>query len=70
MLKNVWFLFCVQIALRREKMGETAPFWNFSAASYPDLEAAMSNGSAFKEANRSLDVDTSLFSRVLSRQNL
>nr|XP_043632598.1 acetolactate synthase small subunit 1, chloroplastic-like [Erigeron canadensis] len=29
-----------KIALRREKLGETAPFWNFSAASYPDLESA------------------------------
>ncbi|KAI3520280.1 hypothetical protein L1887_09603 [Cichorium endivia] len=28
-----------KIALRREKLGETAPFWNFCAASYPDLEA-------------------------------
>ncbi|KAL2248813.1 UNVERIFIED_CONTAM: Acetolactate synthase small subunit 1, chloroplastic [Sesamum indicum] len=28
-----------KIALRREKMGESAPFWRFSAASYPDLEA-------------------------------
>ncbi|KAK9053458.1 hypothetical protein SSX86_030092 [Deinandra increscens subsp. villosa] len=28
-----------KIALRREKLGETAPFWNFSAASYPDIEA-------------------------------
>jgi acetolactate synthase-1/3 small subunit len=27
-----------KIALRREKMGESAPFWRFSAASYPDLE--------------------------------
>ncbi|EEF32568.1 acetolactate synthase small subunit 2, chloroplastic [Ricinus communis] len=26
-----------KIALRREKMGECAPFWRFSAASYPDL---------------------------------
>ncbi|KAJ6891842.1 hypothetical protein NC651_025132 [Populus alba x Populus x berolinensis] len=26
------------IALRRETMGETAPFWSFSAASYPDLD--------------------------------
>ncbi|XP_006663345.3 acetolactate synthase small subunit 2, chloroplastic-like isoform X1 [Oryza brachyantha] len=30
-----------KIALRREKMGENAPFWRFSAASYPDLEVAM-----------------------------
>uniref|UniRef100_A0A7N0U0T4 ACT domain-containing protein n=1 Tax=Kalanchoe fedtschenkoi TaxID=63787 RepID=A0A7N0U0T4_KALFE len=27
-----------KIALRREKMGESAPFWRFSAASYPDLK--------------------------------
>ncbi|KZV58201.1 acetolactate synthase small subunit 1, chloroplastic-like [Dorcoceras hygrometricum] len=26
-----------KIALRREKMGETAPFWIFSTSSYPDL---------------------------------
>ncbi|KNA15049.1 hypothetical protein SOVF_101660 [Spinacia oleracea] len=31
-----------KIALRREKLGESAPFWRFSAASYPDLEEAMS----------------------------
>ncbi|KAE9450407.1 hypothetical protein C3L33_17688, partial [Rhododendron williamsianum] len=30
-----------KIALRREKMGESAPFWRYSAASYPDLEGAM-----------------------------
>lgn len=30
-----------KIALRREKMGESAPFWRFSAASYPDLEESM-----------------------------
>nr|TKR74513.1 acetolactate synthase small subunit 1, chloroplastic-like isoform X1 [Populus alba] len=27
-----------KIALRRETMGETAPFWSFSAASYPELD--------------------------------
>ncbi|XP_077227692.1 acetolactate synthase small subunit 1, chloroplastic-like [Tasmannia lanceolata] len=30
-----------KIALRREKMGETAPFWRFSASSYPDLETTI-----------------------------
>ncbi|GAB2217985.1 hypothetical protein Droror1_Dr00001200 [Drosera rotundifolia] len=30
-----------KIALRREKMGESAPFWRFSAASYPDLEVTI-----------------------------
>ncbi|XVE84389.1 hypothetical protein DITRI_Ditri17bG0008600 [Diplodiscus trichospermus] len=29
-----------KIALRREKMGASAPFWRFSAASYPDLQEA------------------------------
>ena len=28
--------------MRREKLGESAPFWRFSAASYPDLEGAIS----------------------------
>ncbi|KAM1808950.1 hypothetical protein ACFX12_025915 [Malus domestica] len=27
-----------KIALRREKLGASAPFWRYSAASYPDLE--------------------------------
>ncbi|KAJ7980620.1 Acetolactate synthase small subunit chloroplastic-like [Quillaja saponaria] len=30
-----------KIALRREKMGASAPFWRYSAASYPDLEGPM-----------------------------
>ncbi|GAV67139.1 ALS_ss_C domain-containing protein/ACT_5 domain-containing protein [Cephalotus follicularis] len=30
-----------KIALRREKMGASAPFWRFSAASYPDLKQSM-----------------------------
>ncbi|CAN6463740.1 unnamed protein product [Victoria cruziana] len=29
-----------RIALRREKLGASAPFWRFSAASYPDIEDA------------------------------
>ncbi|ONK57882.1 uncharacterized protein A4U43_C09F5180 [Asparagus officinalis] len=31
-----------KIALRRERMGEKAPFWRFSAATYPDLEVPIS----------------------------
>lgn len=40
-----------KIALRREKMGETAPFWRFSAASYPDLQRtrAIEDDSATKQ---------------------
>ncbi|KAK1592500.1 hypothetical protein Q3G72_025868 [Acer saccharum] len=30
-----------KIALRREKLGASAPFWRFSAASYPDLRESM-----------------------------
>ncbi|XP_070033446.1 acetolactate synthase small subunit 1, chloroplastic-like isoform X2 [Nicotiana tomentosiformis] len=41
-----------KIALRREKMGESAPFWRFSAASYPDLEGAMSAGTISRTTKR------------------
>ncbi|KAE9448088.1 hypothetical protein C3L33_20021, partial [Rhododendron williamsianum] len=37
-----------KIALKREKMGETAPFWRFSAASYPDLEGTVPGGSLLR----------------------
>ncbi|KAH6821692.1 VALINE-TOLERANT 1 [Perilla frutescens var. hirtella] len=42
-----------KIALRREKMGETAPFWRFSAASYPDLQGTrpIKHDSAIKQIN-------------------
>ncbi|XP_034211498.1 acetolactate synthase small subunit 1, chloroplastic-like isoform X2 [Prunus dulcis] len=52
-----------KIALRREKMGETAPFWRFSAASYPDLEKSMAIDDLAVKANRSLNVDASTASR-------
>ena len=45
----------LQIALRREKMGDTAPFWNFSAASYPDLEKAIPIGALPGNAKQKLD---------------
>ncbi|XP_057784495.1 acetolactate synthase small subunit 1, chloroplastic-like isoform X2 [Salvia miltiorrhiza] len=41
-----------KIALRRERMGETAPFWRFSAASYPDLQGTI----PIKEDNASKQV--------------
>ncbi|CAK9134616.1 unnamed protein product [Ilex paraguariensis] len=41
-----------KIALRREKMGETAPFWRFSAASYPDLEGTNPVGSLMASTAR------------------
>ncbi|KAL5773809.1 hypothetical protein ACOSQ2_013733 [Xanthoceras sorbifolium] len=48
-----------KIALRREMMGETASFWNFSAASYPNLEGTMSNGVVVAKASGSLHANTS-----------
>lgn len=47
-----------KIALRREKMGETAPFWRFSAASYPDLEQ-ITNGAATQK-----DIQPTIKSKV------
>lgn len=45
-------------------MGETAPFWNFSAASYPDLERAVPNGAVVPKNNGSLNGNTSTSSGV------
>ncbi|XP_022874933.1 acetolactate synthase small subunit 1, chloroplastic-like [Olea europaea var. sylvestris] len=45
-----------KIALRREKMGESAPFWRFSAASYPDLEETRPLDTVPSSAKRTPDV--------------
>ncbi|XP_059440126.1 acetolactate synthase small subunit 2, chloroplastic-like [Corylus avellana] len=52
-----------KIALRREKMGETAPFWDFSAASYPDLEQPSPTNVLVENANRSLNGNVSTSSK-------
>ncbi|XP_022960564.1 acetolactate synthase small subunit 1, chloroplastic-like [Cucurbita moschata] len=44
-----------KIALRREKMGETAPFWRFSAASYPDLKDSRPVDAFVGDASQSLN---------------
>ena len=36
-------------------MGESAPFWRFSAASYPDLEGTMSPDAVLRAAKRIRD---------------
>ncbi|KAF3455191.1 hypothetical protein FNV43_RR05639 [Rhamnella rubrinervis] len=46
-----------KIALRREKMGETAPFWRFSATSYPDLEREVPADALVGKINRSSNGD-------------
>ncbi|KAG6647515.1 hypothetical protein CIPAW_07G084300, partial [Carya illinoinensis] len=43
------------IALRREKIGETAPFWGFCAASYPDLEQPPPANVLVEKASQSLN---------------
>ncbi|KAI5678376.1 hypothetical protein M9H77_09326 [Catharanthus roseus] len=47
-----------KIALRREKMGESAPFWRFSAASYPDLEGAMAVDAVLRTGKRISSVES------------
>ncbi|KAE8664757.1 Acetolactate synthase small subunit 1 [Hibiscus syriacus] len=51
-----------KIALRREKMGETAPFWGFSAASYPDLEDRSTNG-AVRDAKLLVNGNVNTYSK-------
>ncbi|MBA0874924.1 hypothetical protein Goshw_023971 [Gossypium schwendimanii] len=52
-----------KIALRREKMGETAPFWGFSAASYSDLEGRSTNGVVIRDAKRLVSEDINTYSK-------
>ncbi|XP_073149994.1 acetolactate synthase small subunit 1, chloroplastic-like isoform X2 [Henckelia pumila] len=51
-----------KIALRRENMGESAPFWRFSAASYPDLEDARQVDTVLKTIEKipNVESDTSV----------
>ncbi|XP_031102163.1 acetolactate synthase small subunit 1, chloroplastic-like [Ipomoea triloba] len=44
-----------KISLRREKLGETAPFWRFSAASYPDLEQTVSGADTLKDISQTMN---------------
>ncbi|KAG4131468.1 hypothetical protein ERO13_D09G213100v2 [Gossypium hirsutum] len=50
-----------KIALRREKMGASAPFWPLSAASYPDLQETVPNNALARATDRSVvsDADAS-----------
>ena len=45
-------------------MGATAPFWRFSADSYPDLDKSTSEGALEVKANRTLNGDAGTASRV------
>ncbi|GMH24695.1 hypothetical protein Nepgr_026538 [Nepenthes gracilis] len=52
-----------KIALRRERMGETAPFWRFSAASYPDLEETINDNALLESTKRRLSSSPTTSSR-------
>jgi acetolactate synthase I/III small subunit len=45
----------LKIALRREKMGESAPFWRFSAATYPDLSVSIPSKSLLSTGVKVID---------------
>ncbi|KAF3451081.1 hypothetical protein FNV43_RR07170 [Rhamnella rubrinervis] len=49
-----------KIALRREKLGASAPFWRYSAASYPDLGGAMSVEALIGVKGRSINSESDL----------
>ncbi|KAI3997869.1 hypothetical protein MKX01_016564 [Papaver californicum] len=51
-----------KIALRRERMGESAPFWRFSAASYPDLEGTIPIDSISETTSKALEAQPNLTS--------
>lgn len=51
-------------------MGETAPFWRFSADSYPDLEETVAVQPTLKKTDRSLNGSVSDTSRVHTFQML
>ncbi|MBA0684911.1 hypothetical protein Goari_026461 [Gossypium aridum] len=50
-----------KIALRREKMGASAPLWRLSAASFPDLQETVPNNALARATDRSVvsDADAS-----------
>lgn len=54
----------LQIALKREKMGETAPFWRFSATSYPDLQETVPSDALLGNLTRPLNGNCSTSSSV------
>ncbi|XP_052192710.1 acetolactate synthase small subunit 1, chloroplastic-like isoform X2 [Diospyros lotus] len=55
-----------KIALKREKMGETAPFWRFSATSYPDLKETIPSDALLGNLTRPLNGNCSTSSSSLA----
>ena len=47
-------------------MGETAPFWGFSGASYSDLEGRSTDGGVIRDAKRLVNDDANTYSKVCS----
>ncbi|KAG4164506.1 hypothetical protein ERO13_A13G020700v2 [Gossypium hirsutum] len=55
--------FGIKELARTGKMGETAPFWGFSASSYPDLEGRSTNGVVIRDAKRLVNGDINTYSK-------
>ncbi|CAB4319280.1 unnamed protein product [Prunus armeniaca] len=51
-----------KIALRREKLGASAPFWRYSAASYPDLERTVPVDALVRDENRLANAESDISS--------
>ncbi|XP_034223731.1 acetolactate synthase small subunit 2, chloroplastic isoform X3 [Prunus dulcis] len=51
-----------KIALRREKLGASAPFWRYSAASYPDLERTVPVDALVGDENRLANAESDISS--------
>ncbi|XP_021814097.1 acetolactate synthase small subunit 2, chloroplastic [Prunus avium] len=51
-----------KIALRREKLGASAPFWRYSAASYPDLERTVPVNALVGDENRLANAESDISS--------
>ena len=45
-------------------MGETAPFWGFSAASYPDLEGQSTDSEVIRDVKPLLNGDANTYTKV------
>ncbi|XP_008243055.1 PREDICTED: acetolactate synthase small subunit 2, chloroplastic isoform X2 [Prunus mume] len=51
-----------KIALRREKLGASAPFWRYSAASYPDLERTVPIDALVRDESRLANAESDISS--------
>lgn len=56
--------------MRREKLGASAPFWRYSAASYPDLERTVPVDALVRDENRLTNAECDISSGVFTSSAL